>query len=103
MKIQQVQNNNTNFNGLHVDKNFYKDMGCKKDDLLRNKDIKNCVEKFDVLIRRSTKKPRNTGAVEVSSRGLYMFLGGLAGTAILGASTFLFGGLCKLIIQYLLN
>lgn len=97
MKIQQIQNNNTSFKGLNVDKHFYKDMGCKKDDLLRNKDIKNCVEKFDVLIRRSTKKPRNTGAVEVPSRGLYMFLGGLAGTAILGASTFIFGGLCKLL------
>lgn len=54
MKIQAIQNQNTNFQGLHVDKKFYKQAGNGYHEtwLLQNQNIRRCADKFEVVIER---------------------------------------------------
>ena len=49
MKIQQIQNNNINFQGLHMDKRASKYF--KNYNLLANPSIKECADKFEVVIK----------------------------------------------------
>ena len=49
MKIQQIQNNNTNFQGLHIDKRARKYL--ENSSLLSNSNIKECADKFEVVIK----------------------------------------------------
>ena len=49
MKIQPVQNNNTNFQGLHIDKKARKYL--ENSSLLSNSNIKECADKFEVVIK----------------------------------------------------
>ena len=58
MKIQQIQNNNTNFQGLHMDKRARKYF--KNYNLLANPNIKECADKFEVMIKSKTVKSNNT-------------------------------------------
>ncbi len=54
MKIQPVQNNNTNFQGLHVDKKIYRQLGVGLGEgvFLHNSAIKECADKFEVMVER---------------------------------------------------
>ena len=54
MKIQQIQNNNTNFQGLHVDKKIYRQLGVGREQsvFLHNSAIKECADKFEVMVER---------------------------------------------------
>ena len=58
MKIQPVQNNNTNFQGLHMDKRASKYF--KNYNLLANPSIKECADKFEVMIKSKKVKSNNT-------------------------------------------
>ena len=64
MKIQPVQNNNMNFQGLHVDKKIYRqlEMGRSKNIFLKNPEIKECADKFEVMIEKG--KPIKRKAME---------------------------------------
>ena len=57
MKIQQLQNNNTNFQGLHMDKRASKYF--KNYNLLANPNIKECADKFEVMIKSKKVKSNN--------------------------------------------
>ena len=57
MKIQQIQNNNTNFQGLHMDKRASKYF--KNYNLLANPSIKECADKFEVVIKQEKIKTTN--------------------------------------------
>ncbi len=57
MKIQQIQNNNTNFQGLHMDKRASKYF--KNYNLLMNPNIKECADKFEVVIKQEKIKTTN--------------------------------------------
>ena len=54
MKIQQIQNNNTNFQGLHVDKKIYRQLGAGLGEgvFLHNSAIKECADRFEVMVER---------------------------------------------------
>ena len=54
MKIQPVQNNNTNFQGLHVDKKIYRQLGAGLGEgvFLHNSAIKECADRFEVMVER---------------------------------------------------
>ena len=58
MKIQNVQQNNTNFQGLHMDKRASKYF--KNYNLLANPSIKECADKFEVMIKSKKVKSNNT-------------------------------------------
>ena len=57
MKIQQIQNNDTNFQGLHMDKKASKYF--KNYNLLMNPNIKECADKFEVVIKQEKIKTKN--------------------------------------------
>ncbi len=57
MKIQQIQNNNTNFQGLHMDKRARKYF--KNYYFLANPNIKECADKFEVMIKSKKVKSNN--------------------------------------------
>ena len=57
MKIQQIQNNNTNFQGLHMDKTARKWLG---KDILNIPGIKECADKFEVVVKSECKFPFGT-------------------------------------------
>lgn len=61
MKIQPIQNNNTNFQGLHVDKKIYHQlgMGRSKNIFLKNPEIKKCADSFEVLVEKGKPIKRN--------------------------------------------
>ena len=54
MKLQPVQNNNTNFQGLHVDKKIYRQLGAGLGEgvFLHNSAIKECADRFEVMVER---------------------------------------------------
>lgn len=54
MKIQPVQNNNTSFQGLHVDKKIYRQLGAGLGEgvFLHNSAIKECTDRFEVMVER---------------------------------------------------
>ena len=54
MKIQPVQNNNMNFQGLHVDKKIYRQLGAGRGEgvFLHNSAIKECADRFEVLVEK---------------------------------------------------
>lgn len=54
MKIQKIQNNNTNFQGLHVDKKIYRQLGAGLGEgvFLHNSAIKECADRFEVMVER---------------------------------------------------
>ncbi len=54
MQIQQIQNNNTNFQGLHMDKTARKWLG---KDILNIPGIKECADKFEVVVKSECKFP----------------------------------------------
>lgn len=53
MKINQI--NQTNFQGLHVDRSAYKQFGCTQQTFLNNKYIKDCADKFEVVVKKGKK------------------------------------------------
>ena len=84
MKIQPVQNNNTNFQGLHMDKRASKYF--KNYNLLANPSIKECADKFEVVIKGE--KVKSDKKLELSdlalNTGFSIFFGmmcGIIGTA----------------------
>ena len=54
MQVQKIQNNyyNQNFRGFHADRNALKELNCRTGDILRNRSIKECAEKYEVLLKR---------------------------------------------------
>jgi len=54
MKTDKI--NNTRFNGLYVTPETLKKIGCTKKMLLNNPSIKDCAEKYDVLVTAGQKK-----------------------------------------------
>ena len=54
MKVSNI--NNTNFQGLHATPQTLKKIGCTKEMLLNNPAIKDCADKYDVLITAGNKK-----------------------------------------------
>lgn len=54
MKVDKI--NNTQFNGLHVTPETLKKIGCTRKTLLNNPSIKDCAEKYDVLVTAGQKK-----------------------------------------------
>jgi len=57
MLIRSINNsNNTNFKALHVTPTTLKKIGCTKDILLSNPEIKKCADKYDVLVTAGDKK-----------------------------------------------
>ena len=87
MKIQQIQNNNTNFQGLHMDKRASKYF--KNYNLLENPNIKECADKFEVVIKQEKIKTTNIidkeflkGALSIGlpiAGGMGFFIGGVVG------------------------
>ena len=53
MKINQI--NQTNFQGLHVDRSAYKQFGCTQQTFLNNTYIKDCADKFEVVVKKGKK------------------------------------------------
>lgn len=82
MNIQSIQNNNTNFRGLHVDKKIYRQLGIghSKDIFLRNPAIKECADKFEVMVEKGKPIAREKG--EPFSKFLLQFGAGSIGTGI---------------------
>lgn len=82
MRIQSIQNNNTNFQGLHVDKKIYRQLGLghSKDVFLRNPGIKECADKFEVLVEKGKPIAREKG--DVFSNALLQFGSGSIGLGI---------------------
>ena len=83
MKIQQIQNNSTNFQGLHMDKRASKYF--KDTNLLANPSIKECADKFEVVIKgekvKSDKKLEfNDLALCTGFSSLLGAVGGIVGT-----------------------
>ena len=73
MKVQNIQSQNTNFNGLIMPKKmtFFRPAWGKevlsREDVLANKSIKENAEKFDVVIKKQkTSKRRSLSEIEVS-------------------------------------
>ena len=53
MQIQKIQNNyNQNFRALHADRNALKELDCRTADILNNRSIKECADKYEVLLKR---------------------------------------------------
>lgn len=53
MQIQKIQNNyNQNFRALHADRNALKELNCRTADILNNRSIKECADKYEVLLKR---------------------------------------------------
>lgn len=81
MTVQKIQSQNLNFNGLIMPKklNFYRPFTRKsvltREDVLANKTIKECAEKYDVVIKKH-KTSENRFLTEKEVSGLY-----LSGTA----------------------
>lgn len=82
MRIQQIENNNTNFQGLHMDKRASKYF--KNTNLLANPSIKECADKFEVVIKGTKVK-----SDEKLDAGDIMACTGLS--ALLGAVGSIFG------------
>ena len=58
MKIQNIQNHNTNFQGLHVDKKYFKQYPQRLKSInnpFENRNISECADKFEVLVERGKK------------------------------------------------
>ena len=52
MQIQKIQNNyNQNFRALHADRNALKELNCRTADILNNRSIKECADKYEVLLK----------------------------------------------------
>ncbi len=90
MKVQNIQSQNTNFNGLIMPKKmtFYRPAWGRevlsREDVLANKSIKECAEKFDVVIKKQkTSKRRNLSEIEVSR----ILTGGAGIGALAGLAT----------------
>lgn len=81
MNVQKIQSQNPNFNGLVMPKklNFYRPYAKKNvlsmRDILANKTIKDCAEKYDVVIKKH-KTPERRFLTEREISGI--FLGGTA-------------------------
>ena len=92
MKIQPVQNNNMNFQGLHVDKKIYRqlEMGRSKNIFLKNPEIKECADKFEVMIEKG--KPIKRKAMEPFSKLLLEFIAGSIGMSGAMSVSLLAGG-----------
>lgn len=95
MKIQQIQNNNTNFQGLHMDKNACKYMRhcglLNNSGLINHSGIKECADKFEVVVKKEKSKVdkpdwkellHSTGIVA----GVSLVSGALSGSATIVAT-----------------
>ncbi len=85
MKIQQIQNNNTNFQGLHMDKRASKYF--KNYNLLMNPNIKECADKFEVVIKSEKVKVSNN--LEVNDLAKCVAFIGTIGSIFCAAGTML--------------
>ena len=90
MKIQQIQNNNTNFQGLHMDKRASKYF--KNYNLLANPSIKECADKFEVVIKQEKIKTTNIIDKEFLKGALSI------GLPIAGGMGFVIGGVVGLFL-----
>ena len=90
MKIQQIQNNNTNFQGLHMDKRASKYF--KNYNLLANPSIKECADKFEVVIKQEKIKTTNIIDKEFLKCALSI------GLPIAGGMGFVIGGVVGLFL-----
>lgn len=90
MKIQPVQNNNTNFQGLHMDKRASKYF--KNYNLLANPSIKECADKFEVMIKQEKIKTTNIIDKEFLKDALSI------GLPIAGGMGFVIGGVVGLFL-----
>ena len=90
MKIQPVQNNNTNFQGLHMDKRASKYF--KNYNLLANPSIKECADKFEVVIKQEKIKTTNIIDKEFLKDALSI------GLPIAGGMGFVIGGVVGLFL-----
>lgn len=96
MKIQPTQNYNTNFQGIHIDKKMYKQLGDKDLTnlyLIKHK-IKECGDKFEVLIERGEKTP--VRYPDEFKQMIQKFLSSTAGCVITSAGTFYTSTVLKL-------
>ena len=90
MKIQQIQNNNINFQGLHMDKRASKYF--KHYNLLANPSIKECADKFEVVIKQEKIKTTNIIDKEFLKGALSI------GLPIAGGMGFVIGGVVGLFL-----
>ena len=90
MKIQQIQNNNINFQGLHMDKRASKYF--KNYNLLANPSIKECADKFEVVIKQEKIKTTNIIDKEFLKGALSI------GLPIAGGMGFVIGGVVGLFL-----
>ena len=90
MKIQQIQNYNTNFQGLHMDKRASKYF--KNYNLLANPSIKECADKFEVVIKQEKIKTTNIIDKEFLKDALSI------GLPIAGGMGFVIGGVVGLFL-----
>ena len=85
MKIQQIKNYNTNFQGLHMDKRASKYF--KNYNLLMNPNIKECADKFEVVIKSEKVKVSNN--LEVNDLAKCVAFIGTIGSIFCAAGTML--------------
>ena len=85
MKIQQIQNNNINFQGLHMDKRASKYF--KNYNLLANPSIKECADKFEVVIKSEKVKVSNN--LEVNDLAKCVAVMGTIGSIVCAAGAML--------------
>lgn len=95
MKIQTVQNNNTNFQGLHMDKRASKYF--KNYNLLMNPNIEECADKFEVVIKQEKIKTTNIIDKEFLKGALSI------GLPIAGGMGFVIGGVVGLFLGFSLK
>ena len=95
MKIQQIQNYNTNFQGLHMDKRASKYF--KNYNLLANPSIKECADKFEVVIKQEKIKITNIIDKEFLKDALSI------GLPIAGGMGFVIGGVIGLFLGFSLK
>ena len=114
MKIQPVQNNNTNFQGLHVDKKIYRQLGVGRGEgvFLHNSAIKECADRFEVLVKKGKpiKREKMDSMVafieQFSATSIGMAAGfgiGVLLPAYIGTSVSLPQGLCMAIYMAMIG
>ena len=92
MQVQKIQNNyyNQNFRGFHADRNALKELNCRTGDILRNRSIKECAEKYEVLLKRkkiNIAKPYDKFITGVLASVSGIIGGGIGLISIMGAGS----------------
>ena len=78
MKVQNIQQNNTNFQALHASKRTLKKLQVTKTQLLQNQSVKDCAERAEVFVK--SKRRFNSKKFDMDNVQSTLEIGGFLGT-----------------------